>query len=73
MSTHTQILYQIVFCTKDRDPSLHKETRATLYKYIWGVMEEKKCHLYRINGVEDHIHIATRASCHCLGRPCEGC
>jgi REP element-mobilizing transposase RayT len=22
-------------------------------------MEEKKCHLYRINGVEDHIHIAT--------------
>ena len=59
MSTHTQILYQIVFSTKDRDPSLHKASRATLYKYIWGVMEEKKCHLYRINGVEDHIHIAT--------------
>jgi putative transposase len=59
MSSHTQILYQIVFCTKDRENALTKENRPELYKYIWGVMEEKKCHLYRINGVEDHLHIAT--------------
>jgi REP element-mobilizing transposase RayT len=22
-----------------------------------GILKEKKCHLYRINGMEDHIHI----------------
>lgn len=59
MATHTQILYQIVFSTKDRKNTLSRENRPTLFKYIWGVMEEKQCHLYRINGVENHIHIAT--------------
>ena len=30
-----------------------------LYRYIWGIIKNKNCHLYRINGVADHIHIAT--------------
>ena len=59
MSTYTQILYQIVFSTKHRVPVLTKENRPELFKYIWGLLNKKKCHLYRINGVEDHIHIAT--------------
>ncbi|HTF82592.1 MAG TPA: IS200/IS605 family transposase [Cytophagales bacterium] len=58
MSTHTQILYQIVFSTKDREPTLDKKGREELFKYIWGIFKDKNCHLYRINGVEDHIHIA---------------
>jgi putative transposase len=59
MSTYTQILYQIVFSTKYRERTLTKNNRDTLYKYIWGLLKNKKCHLYRINGVEDHIHIVT--------------
>ena len=57
MSTYTQILYQIVFSTKYRAPVLLKENRPELFKYIWGILNKKKCVLYRINGVEDHIHI----------------
>jgi REP element-mobilizing transposase RayT len=30
-----------------------------MFEYIWGVLENHKCHLYRLNGVEDHIHILT--------------
>ncbi len=59
MSTYTQILYQIVFSTKNRDRVLVPEYRKELFKYIWGILEKKKCHLYQINGVEDHIHILT--------------
>lgn len=59
MSTHTQILYQIIFSTKHRKPTLVKENREELFKYIWGILKNKKCHLYRVNGVEDHLHIAT--------------
>lgn len=59
MSTYTQILYQIVFSTKYREPILIKPNREALFKYIWGVIKKKNCHLYRINGVEDHIHILT--------------
>lgn len=57
MSTYTQILYQVVFATKNRERTLSKDKREDLYKYIWGLLQNKKCHLYRINGIEDHIHI----------------
>jgi putative transposase len=59
MHTYTQILYQIVFSTKYRRPVLLKENRPALFKYMWGILEHKRCRLYRINGVEDHLHIVT--------------
>jgi len=59
MQSYTQILYQIVFSTKHRKPTLSKKNRPLLFKYIWGILKNKRCHLYRINGVEDHIHIVT--------------
>jgi putative transposase len=59
MSTYTQLLYQIVFSTKNRDKTLSKDNREALFKDIWGILKNKKCHLYRINGVEDHLHIVT--------------
>ena len=59
MSTFTQILYQIVFSTKKRNPCLIKKNREKLYRHMWGTLRNKKCHLYRINGIEDHIHIVT--------------
>jgi len=59
MSTFTQSIFQIVFSTKYRQPSLAKPNREELYKYIWGVLKNKNCHLYRIGGITDHIHILT--------------
>lgn len=54
---YRQIFYQIVFGTKNRKPTINKEFDKELYKYIYGIIKNKKCKLYRINGVEDHIHI----------------
>ncbi len=59
MSTYTQILYQIVFSTKNQEKTLVELERENIYRFIWGVLNNKKCHLYRIGGVEDHIHIVT--------------
>jgi putative transposase len=59
MSTYTQILYQIVFSTKNRERTLTDDHREDLFKYIWGILKNKNCHLYRIGGVTDHIHIVT--------------
>ena len=55
--SYRQIYYQIVFGTKYRKPTIVEEHCEELYKYIWGVVKNNKCKLYRINGVEDHIHI----------------
>ena len=57
MSTFGHALYQIVFSTKYREKTLIKAGREDLFRYIWGLLNNKKCFLYRIGGVEDHIHI----------------
>jgi REP element-mobilizing transposase RayT len=36
-----------------------KSGREPVYQYISGVLRNKKCHLYQINGVDDHLHILT--------------
>jgi len=58
-STYTRIFYHIVFTTKERRPVLAKERREDLFRYVWGIIKNKQSHLYRIGGVEDHIHILT--------------
>ena len=35
------------------------EGRTELFKYIFGLLTNKNCHVYRINRVEDHLHILT--------------
>lgn len=60
MSTFTQILYQIVYSTKAREAVLLKENLQKLWSYKAGVLREKKCQVYQIGGVEDHVHIITQ-------------
>jgi putative transposase len=57
MGAYKQIFYQIVFGTKHREPTIAETFEQELYKYIWGIIHNKKCHLYRINSMPDHIHI----------------
>ncbi|HUT55336.1 MAG TPA: transposase [bacterium] len=52
MSTYTQIYYHVIFSTKDRRPVLTKDRREELFRYIWGVIKNHQCHLYRLNGVD---------------------
>ena len=59
MNTYTQILYQIVFSPKNNEKVLTENNREALYNYIWGILKNHNCHLYRIGGVSDHIHIVT--------------
>jgi REP element-mobilizing transposase RayT len=55
--SYRRILYHLVFSTKDRAMVLKTERREELFRYIWGIVKNKNGHLYRINGVEDHVHI----------------
>jgi len=57
MASYRQILYQLTFHTKNSEKVLKNSGNDELFKYIWGVMKNKNCKLYRINGVEDHVHI----------------
>lgn len=57
MSTYRQIYYQIVFATRNRQPTINEKHEQELYKYIWGIIDKHNCKLYRINSMPDHIHI----------------
>jgi len=59
MSTSTQIYYHIVFSTKARERVLVKRDREEFFRYTWGIIRNKDSHLYRINAVDDHVHILT--------------
>jgi REP element-mobilizing transposase RayT len=56
LSTYTQILYHVVFTTKDRLPALSDARRDDLFKYINGVIKNSHCRPIWTNGVRDHVH-----------------
>ncbi|NDV57929.1 IS200/IS605 family transposase [Bacteroides sp. 519] len=55
--SYSKILLHIVFRTKYSEPTLDLSYTPELFKYIWGVIKNKKGVLYRINCMEDHVHI----------------
>jgi len=57
MSSFRQILFHIIFRTKNSAKTLPLTESKDLYGYIWGIIKNKRGTLIRINGVEDHIHI----------------
>jgi REP element-mobilizing transposase RayT len=58
-TSDTQLLLHFVFSTKNRQRTLPYGHRDALYKYIWGIHQNLNCHLYRIGGIDDHVHILT--------------
>ncbi len=60
MSTHTHLLYHIVFSTKDREPLITDRAREPLYSYIGGIIRERRGICIEIGGVMDHLHILAR-------------
>jgi REP element-mobilizing transposase RayT len=57
MLSYNQILYHIIFRTKNSKRSLNQAEIKSLFAYALGIVKNLNCHLYRINGVEDHIHM----------------
>ena len=59
MSTYTQILYQLVFGSKDYTPFLTTKNETILFSYIAGIIKNKACHSYIVGGASNHLHIIT--------------
>lgn len=57
MGSFRQVFYHIVFGTKFRARVIEPAHEQELHKYIWGIIKNKRCVLYRINGMEEHLHL----------------
>ena len=60
MSTHQQLLYHIIFSTKNRKRYLTDGFREKVFAYMAGVCKELGGFALKIGGYYDHIHLLVR-------------
>jgi REP element-mobilizing transposase RayT len=56
----TNLLYHLIFSTKDRRPIITLDYQPRLYDYIGGIIREVGGTSLGINGIEDHVHVVTK-------------
>ncbi len=47
----------IVFSTKHHQPFIQSSIESELHKYIGGICNNLECHVIKVGGFTDHIHI----------------
>ena len=58
--SYTNLIYHIVFSTKDRKPVISPERQGRLYEYIGGTIRGLGGILLAINGMTDHLHLLAK-------------
>src|SRR5437764_13383791 len=59
--SYTNLLYHIVYGTKDRLPLITKELRPDLHRFLGGLVKDLHGTPLVINGVTDHVHVLGRS------------
>ena len=58
--SYTNLLYHIVFSTKDRRPLITPEHEVRLQDYLGGTIRKVGGVSLELNGTEDHIHLLAK-------------
>jgi putative transposase len=58
--SYVNLIYHIIFSTKDREPLITTEYQKRLYEYIGGIIRTQGGITLAINGVADHVHILAK-------------
>ena len=56
----TNLLYHLIFSTKDRRPLITLDHQPRLYAYIGGIIRGLGGISLGINGMEDHVHVLAK-------------
>jgi REP element-mobilizing transposase RayT len=59
-STLTNLIYHVIFSTKDREPAIIPEIRDELHRYLGGIVKGEGGVLLQIGGMADHIHMVIK-------------
>jgi putative transposase len=59
-ATFTNLLFHIIFSTKDREPLIRDGFRDELEKYIAGIVRNERGILLGIGGMPDHLHLIAK-------------
>lgn len=58
--SYTNLLYHIIFSTKDRRPLITASYESRLYDYIGGTFRGMGGICLELNGTGDHVHLLTK-------------
>jgi REP element-mobilizing transposase RayT len=58
----TNLLYHIVFSTKNREPLISVEVESRLHAYLGGLVRGLEGIALEINGTPDHVHLLAKLS-----------
>jgi REP element-mobilizing transposase RayT len=58
--TYTNLLYHIVFSTRERRRLITKEKKPRLYEYVGGIVRGLGGISIAIGGIEDHLHLLAK-------------
>jgi putative transposase len=66
-STHTHLLYHLIFATKNREPLILDAWRARLHEYLGGTVAGLDGTPQGVGGMADHVHLLVGLKpTHCL-------
>jgi REP element-mobilizing transposase RayT len=58
--SYTNLLYHLIFSTKDRRPLIRLDYEPRLYEYIGGILRGTGGISLGIGGTEDHLHVLAK-------------
>jgi putative transposase len=58
--SYTNLLYHIVYATKERAPLITNALRPDLHKYLGGTVRGLGGVALEINGTDDHVHVLAK-------------
>ncbi|MFA4943324.1 MAG: IS200/IS605 family transposase [Lentisphaeria bacterium] len=59
-NTFTNLLFHIIFSTKNREPVIAPEFRPELFAYIGGIIRAENGILLAAGGMFDHVHLLAK-------------
>ena len=58
--TYTNLIYHIIFSTKNRDNTIDNNIRPEMYRYLGGIVRGEGGILLEIGGNANHLHLLTK-------------
>ena len=58
--SYTNLLYHVVYATKEHAPLMTNTLKPRLHEYLGGIVRGLGCIPIEINGVSDHVHLLVK-------------
>lgn len=58
--SYTNLLYHVVYATKERAPLITSDLKPRLHEYLGGIVNGLGCVPIEINGMSEHVHLLVK-------------